>query len=85
MSALRERLLRQPLPWHCYYYRNRHRKSTSTSKINILGGTGPSGRPLAITVRFLSKRRSFSANFEPTRSNGSHKSINNGTTDHYKS
>eukprot|EP00972_Heterocapsa_arctica_P110307 16240455-Heterocapsa_arctica.AAC.1 len=50
-------------------------KSKSKAKIQTLGGTGPSGRPLAIAIRCATKHRTFDTNSEPKRSNGSLKSV----------
>ncbi len=43
----------------------------STSCLGVFGGAGPSGRPLAITMRFLTNNCYGFANYEPKRSNGS--------------
>eukprot|EP00972_Heterocapsa_arctica_P002680 397284-Heterocapsa_arctica.AAC.1 len=54
-------------------------KSKSKAKIIMLGGTGASGRPLAITIRFLSNADPLFATFDPKRSNGSLNNIQSNT------
>eukprot|EP00972_Heterocapsa_arctica_P061195 9023073-Heterocapsa_arctica.AAC.1 len=50
---------------------------TSKSNKHFLGGAGPLGRPLAITIRCATKRCTLFANYEPRRSNISLKHVNN--------
>eukprot|EP00972_Heterocapsa_arctica_P020712 3052860-Heterocapsa_arctica.AAC.1 len=47
--------------------------------LGVLGGTGPSGRPLAIAIGCATGRCTLFvvANSEPQRSNGSRQNINN--------
>ena len=42
-----------------------NKQPTSKSKLEVLGGTGPSGRPLAIAIGFPTERRAFPVNCEP--------------------